>query len=779
MYRAVTGPSRSLTARTRTQPMFSGASVGSSGVRTSTTGARGIVSVPVSVTPQKGLRGSSLSTPPQSLTLTRLAAQSYPSSMIAASSVFTRSFASGPGSTVSTKDTGATAPIEDKKPPKPETSIDKVIKEIKAEQLEEKAELEQAASAAATTTTASASTASTASTASASSTTASATTTTTTTTTTSAANPANAVAAPAEPKKSLIQRIKDEAHHLWVGMQLLGAETRISARLLKKLMEGKSLSRREDLQLKRTVADLLRFVPMIIILIIPFLELALPLLLYIFPNMLPSTFESKFQAEEKKKKLLKVRLEMAKFLQDTVAEVAITGTSRAAKAKEFSDFFQKYRNSGLLAPTDEILKISKKFQDDLTLNSLSRPQLVSMARYMSLNAFGTDTYLRNQINDQLVSLKLDDAAIAKEGVDALTIPELQAACQNRGIKTIGASPARLKSELTQWLDLHLTHGVPGSLLILSRAFTISERIPLSTEEALKESAGALQATLSSLPQQVVNEAQLQVAQVAGTATSNQKLNVLKEQEELIEDELEQDENEKAKGTAAVAAAAAAAAPAAAATAAAAATPAAAATAASTAAKTASTGAADIHEEVDIPKEELKKVGEAIKVMVSNSALDDVKAKLVDLKVEQKEIAEDIEELKQVTNKESKAAAAVTSRVEKMISKIEAEITKIDSEIGSKMNVIQPNAEGQLSVEEIHNALSMVKDNPGAERIQKIIKRLDSDGDGVVSIPEVMAFVNETEKGAAAKTDGAAAAAATTATTATNVSSSSSSTTPKQ
>ncbi|KAJ3060887.1 hypothetical protein HDU98_003162, partial [Podochytrium sp. JEL0797] len=353
--------------------------------------------------------------------------------------------------------------------------------------------------------------------------------------------PKQVEAVPAEPKKSLVQRIKDEAHHLYVGMKLLGAETRISSRLLKKLMQGNSLSRREDMQLKRTVADLLRLVPMLIILLIPFLELALPLLLYIFPNMLPSTFESKFQAEEKKKKLLKVRLEMAKFLQETVSEVAVTGTARAAKAKEFSDFFQKYRNTGTLAPTNEILAIAKKFQDDLTLNSLSRPQLVSMARYMSLNAFGTDTYLRHQINDKLVSLKIDDAAIAKEGVDTLTIPELQQACQQRGIKTMGASPARLKSELTQWLDLHLTHGVPGGLLILSRAFTISERIPLSTEEALKESAGALQATLSSLPQQVVNETQLHMAQVSGTATSSQKLNVIKEQEELIEDELYQDE----------------------------------------------------------------------------------------------------------------------------------------------------------------------------------------------------------------------------------------------
>jgi LETM1 and EF-hand domain-containing protein 1 len=57
--------------------------------------------------------------------------------------------------------------------------------------------------------------------------------------------------------------------------------------------------------------------------LIPFLEVLLPVLLKLFPNMLPSTFESKFQEEEKRRKILKVRLEMASFLQDTVQVIFI------------------------------------------------------------------------------------------------------------------------------------------------------------------------------------------------------------------------------------------------------------------------------------------------------------------------------------------------------------------------------------------------------------------------------------------------------------------------
>lgn len=85
--------------------------------------------------------------------------------------------------------------------------------------------------------------------------------------------------------------------------------------------------------------------------------------------------------------------------------------------------------------------------------------------------------------------------IAAEGVDSLTIPELHQACLSRGIRTIGVSPARLRDELAQWLDLHLNHQVPSTLLILSRAFSFSDR-GLSTNELL-------QATLSSLPDNLV------------------------------------------------------------------------------------------------------------------------------------------------------------------------------------------------------------------------------------------------------------------------------------
>lgn len=137
--------------------------------------------------------------------------------------------------------------------------------------------------------------------------------------------------------------------------------------------------------------------------------------------------------------------------------------------------------------------------------------------------------------------------ISAEGVDSLSIPELVQACQSRGIRFYGVSPAVMRSELTQWIELHLKHEIPSSLLILSRAFILLDR-PLKEEEALKGSTDALKATLSSLPHQLINEAQLKVSEAQGVATYKQKLDVLKEQEELIEDELEQEASQTARAT---------------------------------------------------------------------------------------------------------------------------------------------------------------------------------------------------------------------------------------
>jgi LETM1 and EF-hand domain-containing protein 1 len=52
--------------------------------------------------------------------------------------------------------------------------------------------------------------------------------------------------------------------------------------------------------------------------------------------------------------------------------------------------------------------LAKLFHDDITLDNLSRPQLVSMSRYMNINAWGTDNFLKHQIRSKLEKVRVDD-----------------------------------------------------------------------------------------------------------------------------------------------------------------------------------------------------------------------------------------------------------------------------------------------------------------------------------------------------------------------------------
>jgi len=50
---------------------------------------------------------------------------------------------------------------------------------------------------------------------------------------------------------------------------------------------------------------------------------------------------SSISQDEKKRKLLKVRLEMAKFLQETIRESGIKSPDKIKQSEEFKEFFRK------------------------------------------------------------------------------------------------------------------------------------------------------------------------------------------------------------------------------------------------------------------------------------------------------------------------------------------------------------------------------------------------------------------------------------------------------
>ncbi|XP_042371162.1 mitochondrial proton/calcium exchanger protein-like, partial [Plectropomus leopardus] len=256
------------------------------------------------------------------------------------------------------------------------------------------------------------------------------------------------------------------------------------------------------------------------------MEFLLPVALKLFPNMLPSTFETKTKKEERLKTELRVKLEMAKFLQDTIEEIALRNKAAQSNVtEEFSNFFQKIRDSGERPSNEQIIKFSKLFEDELTLDNLTRPQLVALCRLLELQSIGTNNFLRFQLIMKLRAIRADDKLIAEEGVESLNVNEVQAACRVRGMRSLGVTEDRLREQLGQWLELHLNQQIPTSLLLLSRAMYLPDTL---------SPADQLKTTLQTLPEIVTKEAQLMVAEMELSKVDNKaKLETTLQEEAAI------------------------------------------------------------------------------------------------------------------------------------------------------------------------------------------------------------------------------------------------------
>ncbi|XP_064367611.1 mitochondrial proton/calcium exchanger protein isoform X5 [Dromaius novaehollandiae] len=569
-------------------------------------------------------------------------------------------------------------------------------------------------------------------------------------------------------KKSLGQRIVDELKHYYHGFRLLWIDTKIAARMLWRILHGHTLSRRERRQFLRICADLFRLVPFLVFLVVPFMEFLLPVALKLFPNMLPSTFETKSKKEERLKKQLRVKLELAKFLQDTIEEMALK--NKAAKGnvtKDFSTFFQKIRETGERPSNEEILRFSKLFEDELTLDNLTRPQLVALCKLLELQSIGTNNFLRFQLTMRLRSIKADDKLIAEEGVDTLTVKELQAACRARGMRALGVTEERLKEQLKQWLDLHLNQEIPTSLLILSRAMYLPDTL---------SPADQLKTTLQTLPESVAKEAQVKVAEVEGEKVDNKaRLEATLQEEEAIRKENQEKEMEriseaaeKAKETLQVAAM----------------------KEVESAVDLETAGlqvkkshlAVDTEQELarvdmamhsetlkdtapvlegikgeEITKEEIDMLSDACtKLQEQKKSLTKEKEELEELKGDVQDYNEDLQEIKELSKtgqeevvEESKASKRLTKKVNRMIGQID----KIINELETSQTMVDakleggdspPAGENLISIAELINAMKQIQKIP-EEKLTRIAEALDENKDGKIDIDNVVKVVELIDK----------------------------------
>ncbi|MFS7906965.1 putative EF-hand domain, letm1 ribosome-binding domain-containing protein [Helianthus anomalus] len=572
----------------------------------------------------------------------------------------------------------------------------------------------------------------------------------------------------------------DTMKHYWLGIKLLGVDVKISSRLLLKLAGGKSLSRRERQQLTRTTADIFRLVPVAVFIIVPFMEFLLPVFLKLFPNMLPSTFQDKMKEQEALKRKLNARIEYAKFLQDTVKEMAKeVQNTRSGEIKKTAEDLDDFLSKASLSE-QVVLLLTTKFWDlqscsmtnlpliisaglmliisaavlleyNLIINNnlltsccflkmaaAIRPRLVNMCKYMGIQPYGTDTYLRYMLRKRLQWIKNDDRMIQAEGgVDALSEDELREDCRERGMLGL-LSVEEMRQQLRDWLDLSLNHSVPSSLLILSRAFTVSGK--LKPEEVVR-------ATLSSLPDEVVDTVGVTALSSEDSVSERRrKLEFLEMQEELIKEEEEKEEEEQAKLKQ------------------------------SSGSNTdvaleemINATASDVQEQARAraldKQEQLCKVSEALAVLASASSVSREREEF--LRLVNKEINlyhRMMDEEGTDTVKAYKAAheetdnstdehvadgvsSALINRVDAMLQKLEKEIDDVDAKIGDRWRVLDRDYDGKVTPEEVASAAIYLKDTLGKEGVLELISNLSKDKEGKILVEDIVKLGSRAEEDA--------------------------------
>ncbi|XP_058650949.1 mitochondrial proton/calcium exchanger protein isoform X11 [Onychostoma macrolepis] len=557
-------------------------------------------------------------------------------------------------------------------------------------------------------------------------------------------------------RRTVRQFVIDEVKHYYHGFRLLWMDTTIAVRMLWRVLNGHILSRRERRQFLRTCADVFRLLPFLVFIIVPFMEFLLPVALKLFPNMLPSTFETQSKKEERLKKELRVKLEMAKFLQDTIEEIALR--NKAAKGnvtEEFSTFFQKIRDSGEIPSNEQIIRFSKLFEDELTLDNLTRPQLVALCKLLELQSIGTNNFLRFQLIMKLRAIRADDKLIAEEGVDSLNVNELQSACRVRGMRALGVTEERLREQLKQWLELHLNQHIPTSLLLLSRAMFLPDTL---------SPADQLKTTLQNLPEIVTKEAQVKVAELDFSKVDNKtKLEATLQEEAAIrqenrERELErladaaEKEKEQAVREAEVVELEA--------------------ERRVDAEHALSSVDVAIHSETlrdtapvlegikgeEITKEEIDMLSDACtKLKEQKNLLTKEKEELEDLKDDVQEYSEDLEEIKRELSKtgqekvveESKASQRLSKRVNRMIGRMDKIVTELEKDkmvLDGQMDsgTTPPIGENLISINELIAVMKQIQNIP-EHKLLSIADALDENKDGKIDIDDVLKVVELIDK----------------------------------
>ena len=92
--------------------------------------------------------------------------------------------------------------------------------------------------------------------------------------------------------------------------------------------------------------------------------------------------------------------------------------------------------------------------------------------------------------------------------------------------------------------------------------------------------------------------------------------------------------------------------------------------------------------------------------------------------------------------EDKETGALRGALDKWILKTESQISKTEEALGDKLEGLDKDHDGLLHSDEIEEFVKKVMKNPNPEAATLFVKMLDRDRDGVISVKELLDYIEE-------------------------------------
>lgn len=346
---------------------------------------------------------------------------------------------------------------------------------------------------------------------------------------------------PALPKiKQVLHKAKEGSKNIWKGCKLTYRDAKFF--MNKKYaytFQGEEYTIKTRKALQNTSADLLKMIPFSFFIVVPFAELLLPPSLYLFPDMIPSTFITEEKKEAAWKAMISQRTECVHKLHAYVTDVAKSENS-------LEHILNQIRFSPGSITREQLIKNQDLLGEYLKFGNMNTEQLLYTCKFLGFEPWtGFKTFNRAvmsllskilalanihfpkeyepkifplaqikrdivmiQLRRRINQIRIEDQDLLAEDFNTIEPALLKTLCRERGIESEESSDSKMRRSLKAWVrdsTYPSSKGlVPIEFLVFSQVFSYIptssnasqkyEQLPMTTfsvDDALRDSIGRL------------------------------------------------------------------------------------------------------------------------------------------------------------------------------------------------------------------------------------------------------------------------------------------------